>query len=230
MKIADNRRQIAWAGLPVLAALGALLVLPPLASTDATPQPAATQSVPNVPTPPHPEDICGIRSAPHYYTYEAGKESEHAFGRPVTRNVKTELVERLCGYLDTDRQEVVGGDEALLRALTAMSDGTDANRTLTREQAAAEARDFVSRLDWDKSYLVLQAARPNQPLWTLFMVGTPGTAPVVHDQWMADTPESTYLEIPVRQHDGKVIVLRLRLKCGFQPVYYSPHDTPKGVA
>ncbi len=232
MRIADDRRRMALLALPVAAALGALLVLPPLASTDVAPQPAAAQSVtPNVPTPPHsdPESLCGVRTRPHHYTFDAGKESEHAFGPPVKTSVKLELTRRLCGYLDHNRQEVVGGDEALLRALTAMADGTDANRTLTPEQAAAEARDFTSRLVWEDSRLVIQAPRPNRPVWTLFMIDGPGNVPRIRDKWLPDTPESDYLEIPVRRHDGTIVVLRLRENCGFQPVYSSAKDTPKGL-
>jgi hypothetical protein len=226
MRIADNRRRAAWIGLPLLAALFALLVLPPLASTNA-PQSVA-QLVPTTPSPS--QNLCGSLGRPYYYTYESGKESDHAFGRPVTHNVKAELTDRLCGYVNPATRQRVGGDEALLRALSAMADGTDANRVLTPEQQLTEARDFLSRLVWRDSYLVLQAARPKKPLWTLFMVGTPGSPPRIHDYWMPDTPESTYLEIPVRRHDGKIVVLKLRRECGFQPVYYNRVDMPKGLA
>jgi hypothetical protein len=222
MKIADNRRRAALLGLPIALALGGLLVLPPLASTDA-PQPTAQLAPTSPVTPSPPQSFCDNPGSPHYYTYEkTGKESEHAFGPPVTHNVKTELADRLCGYTVPGTNRRVGGDEALLRALTAKADGTDANRTLTPEQAAAEARDFLLRLDWRGSSLVIQASRPKKSFRTMYMVGTPDTAPRIRTTRIDDTPESTYLQIPVRRHDGKIVVLKLRLECGFQPV----DDTP----
>jgi len=218
--IIDLRRGMAALAGLLLAALFALLVLPPLATPVATKQAAAS------PAPEYhaPKDRCGsLQVPPHYYTYQDNKESAHAFGPKVNpQDTRGELRRRLCGYT-TPSGVAAGGDWSLLRALQGMVDGTDPNRSLTQSQWQREVRDFVGRIQWDYAQVVREAAR-STPSYTLYMTGTGSRPPILHSYHRDGLKPSTFLLISVREKSGDVAKLKLRLDCGFQPEFL--HKTP----
>ena len=223
--VSDRTRRLGWLCLLVLTAIFGLLVLPPLATPDPT--------VPVAKQPPGTSHLvapqCGNLDVPsHYYTYEKGKESDNAFGPKVrATNATDELRRRLCGYTTPDGL-VASGDWALLLALQGMVDGTNPNRPLTLQQWQEQVWEFTERIDWDRYYIVHEDAR-RESLFTLYMTGTPGTQPAIHSYWKGSQRASTYLLISVKQRSGDYSKLKLRLDCGFQPVYYHPDRVPKAI-
>lgn len=221
----DNRRGVAVLAALLLAALFSLLVLPPLdtpvttKSTGKTEQPPAFEQV----------DACGdTNEGPYFYTYEGPKESKHAFGPKVRpQHVMDELKNRLCGYR-TPGGAPVGGDWSLLLALQGIVDGTDPNRKLTLSQWQDEVLDFTDRIEWDAHYVVHEDAQRESP-YTLYMTGKKDAQPTIHVSRVDRQRASTYLLISVREKDGDTAKLRLRLECGFQPVFLHIETAPKAI-
>lgn len=223
--IIDTRRGAAVLVTLLLAALFSLLVLPPLDT------PVITKPTGEVKQPPIARQVneCGdINRGPYFYTYEEPKESKHAFGPKVRpQHVMDELKNRLCGYR-TPGGAPVGGDWSLLLALQGIVDGTDPNRQLTLSQWQEEVLDFTDRVDWDV-YRIVREDTPRESPYTLYMTGKKGKQPTIHASRVERQRPSTYLLISVREKDGDIAKLRLRLECGFQPVFLHIETAPKAL-
>jgi hypothetical protein len=233
MTLTDTRRRWATLALGLLLALGGLLVLPPMISgtptTVAAPPAVATPSGnPSTPTEqPQAEPECPVRELPHYYTFDPGKESKNAYGPPIvaTANMTTmrSYVERrICGYLDVNALEWVGGDWALFASIKSDVDGTDRNhRYESISTWADDVNEFLPRIQWDQAELFIDN-RGNTHVDSYYMIRGDDYRP---DVWPDDKWEgpSEYLILPVRRRDGKLVKTMLRLECGLQPVHPREH-------
>ena len=145
----------------------------------------------------------------------------------IRKFVMDELKNRLCGYR-TPGGAPVGGDWSLLLALQGIVDGTDPNRQLTLSQWQEEVLDFTDRVDWDV-YRIVREDTPRESPYTLYMTGKKGKQPTIHASRVERQRPSTYLLISVREKDGDIAKLRLRLECGFQPVFLHIETAPKAL-
>jgi hypothetical protein len=216
MIIADNRRRWAVLALVLGVALFALLVLPPIIGGG----PAAAPPVATAPPSAEPtrEPECPVRTDPYYYALQGMKQSPNAFGPPVilwngAASARSEFLFRVCG----SRKLVIGGDWALFSTIKAEVDGTDRNERFSSVDSwAATLNQFLRRIDWSMSRVY--RARP-VAVSTYYMLKGDDRRPVVHPDSYKEEPESTYMTLPVRSR-GQLVVVTLRLDCGFQPVKF----------
>jgi Na+-transporting methylmalonyl-CoA/oxaloacetate decarboxylase gamma subunit len=167
----------------------------------------------------------GAHTVPHSYASAPGVTEPLAFGPPVepagqlsTAAVNGVLIQRLCGGQERAGGPVVAPDRRLFAAIDAAVNGTDPNRTLTQSQWAAGVDEFITR---DGRFVDARVeTRPYRAGTATFgMQPRPGADPLVIRTRLAHDDTNRYLLLPVRAHDGRVVTLSLRLRCGFQPVF-----------
>ena len=128
------------------------------------------------------------------------------------------LIQRLCGGPETAGGPVRAPDRRLFAAIDAAVNGTDPNRSLTQAQWAAGVDEFITRdgrfVDARVETRTYRAGTP-----TFGMRPQGGADPLVIRTRLAHDDTNRYLLLPVRAHDGRVVTLTLRLRCGFQPVF-----------
>lgn len=167
----------------------------------------------------------GPHTIPYSYASAPGVAEPLAFGPPVepsgqlsTAAVNGVLIQRLCGGPETAGVPVRAPDRRLFAAIDAAVNGTDPNRSLTQAQWAAGVDDLVTRdglfVDARVETRTYRAGTA-----TFGMRPQPGADPLVIRTRLAHDDTNRYLLLPVRAHDGRVVTLTLRLRCGFQPVF-----------
>lgn len=187
---------------------------------------AAPQPVAPAARVPVPSTCVPAGRRPQSYAGEPGLEHPQAFGPPVeaagspsVAEVNGELWRRLCGGAPSPGGRVHGPDRRLYVALDAAVNGRDPNRVVSRAQWAAGVDRFIARdALWDRARVVTMTVDPGTA--TYAMQVRPGNAdPLVLRTRLRSGNTSRYLVLPVRAADGSVATLRLRLACGFQPVF-----------
>lgn len=168
----------------------------------------------------------GPATVPHAYARTPGITESLAFGPPVepagrlsAAAVNGVLIQRLCGGPATAGGPALAPDRRLFAAIDAAVNGTDPNRTLTRDRWAAGVDRLVTG---DGLFLRSRVVTRTVPAGTgtYGMQVRPGEAePYVLRTRLAHADTSRYLLLPVRARDGHVVTLTLRLRCGFQPVF-----------
>ena len=168
----------------------------------------------------------GPRTVPHAYARTAGITESLAFGPPAepagplsAAALNGVLIQRLCGGPERAGGPVRAPDRRLYAAIDAAVNGTDPNRPLTRAQWAAGVDRLVTTDGaFTASRVVTRTVRAGTG--TYGMRVRPGPAdPLVVRTRLARADASRYLLLPVRARDGRVVLLTLRLRCGFQPVF-----------
>ena len=151
--------------------------------------------------------------------------SARAFGPPVETSgqllpaaVNGVLIQRLCGGPETVGGPSRAPDRRLFAAIDAAVNGTDPNRSLTQAQWASGVDEFITGdgrfVDARVETRTYRAGTP-----TFGMQPRGGADPLVIRTRLAHDDTNRYLLLPVRAHDGRVVTLTLRLRCGFQPVF-----------
>jgi hypothetical protein len=167
----------------------------------------------------------GPHTVPYSYASAPGVVEPLAFGPPVepsgqlsTAAVNGVIIQRLCGGPETAGGPVRAPDRRLFAAIDAAVNGTDPNRSLTQAQWAAGVDEFITRdgrfVDARVETRTYRAGTP-----TFGMRPQGGADPLVIRTRLAHDDTNRYLLLPVRAHDGRVVTLTLRLRCGFQPVF-----------
>ena len=166
----------------------------------------------------------GPRTVPYAYAAAPGVAEPLAFGPPVEPSgglspaaVNGVLIQRLCGGPETPGGPVRPPDRRLFAAIDAAVNGTDPNRPLTRAQWASGVDELISRdgrfVDAGVETRTFRAGTA-----TFGMRPRAGADPLVIRTRLAHDDTNRYLVLPVRAHDGRLVTLSLRLRCGFQPV------------
>jgi hypothetical protein len=166
----------------------------------------------------------GPRTVPYSYAAAPGVVEPLAFGPPVEpagalspAAVNGVLIQRLCGGPETPGGPVRPPDRRLFTAIDAAVNGTDPNRPITRAQWASGVNGLISRdgrfIDASVETRTFRAGTA-----TFGMRPRAGADPLVIRTRLAHDDTSRYLLLPVRAHDGRLVTLTLRLRCGFQPV------------
>ena len=167
----------------------------------------------------------GPHTVPYSYASAPGVTEPLAFGPPVepsgqlsTAAVNGVLIQRLCGGPETAGGPVRAPDRRLFAAIDAAVNGTDPNRTLSQAQWASGVDAFITHdgrfVDARVESRTYRAGTP-----TFGMQPRAGADPLVVRTRLAHDDTNRYLLLPVRAHDGRVVTLSLRLRCGFQPVF-----------
>jgi hypothetical protein len=167
----------------------------------------------------------GAHTVPFSYASAPGVVEPLAFGPPVETSgqlspaaVNGVLIQRLCGGPETVGGPVRAPDRRLFAAIDAAVNRTDPNRSLTQAQWAAGVDEFITRdgrfVDARVETRTFRAGTP-----TFGMRSRAGEDPLVIRTRLAHDDTNRYLILPVRAHDGRVVTLTLRLRCGFQPVF-----------
>ena len=167
----------------------------------------------------------GPHTVPYSYASAPGVTEPLAFGPPVDRpgscrrQPSTVCSSNGCAAA----REPVGGpvrapDRRLFAAIDAAVNGTDPNRSLTQAQWASGVDEFITRdgrfVDARVETRTYQAGTP-----TFGMRPRAGADPLVIRTRLAHDDTNRYLLLPVRAHDGRLVTVMLRLRCGFQPVF-----------
>ncbi len=222
----------------LLVGLGGAFMLPFLAIGNVTDKPAAAVNMPS--KPPIVRCTDGTPSAPHFYFFDEGKESNGAFGPSADKgsdqDVKNELVRRLCG------DEHTGQDRALVSVITRLylavvppgsplfqtSPDTPLTMPSNDLNAPRDAADELVRydIDWDHSRVV-SASAPKDAL-TLYMHEPDTFNKPITDVTSLSSAHQRSNFLKLRFYGSDVPTL-LRLPCGFQPVFENPR-TAKVVA
>ena len=167
----------------------------------------------------------GPHTVPYSYASAPGVTEPLAFGPPVEPSgqlspaaVNGVLIQRLCGGPETVGGPVRAPDRRLFAAIDAAVNGTDPNRSLTQAQWASGVDEFITGdgrfVDARVETRTYRAGTP-----TFGMRPRAGADPLVIRTRLAHDDTNRYLLLPVRAHDGRVVTLMLRLRCGFQPVF-----------
>ncbi|HYT09324.1 MAG TPA: hypothetical protein VEL73_01550 [Mycobacteriales bacterium] len=192
--------------------------------------PSAAMLVPTAETlvpPPKASSSCVTdRTVPYYYGAAPGVTQPLAFGPPVEPAghplsvdvIKGVLIQRLCGGPVTPGGPVLGPDPKLFAALDAVVNGRDPNRRLTRAEWAAGVNRFITRNGQFVRAEVVSRTAPRGTA-TFGMRVRRGADPLVTRTRLAHADTSRYLSLPVHSDAGPVVVLTLRLPCGFQPIF-----------
>ena len=172
------------------------------------------------------ESTCvGPHTVPYSYASAPGVAEPLAFGPPVEPSgqlspaaVNGVLIQRLCGGPETAGGPVRAPDRRLFAAIDAAVNGTDPNRTLTQAQWANGVNQFITR-DGRFVDARVETRTHRAGTSTFGMRPRAGADPLVIRTRLAHDDTNRYLLLPVRAHDGRVVTLSLRLRCGFQPVF-----------
>src|SRR5690242_11020121 len=162
----------------------------------------------------------GPHTVPFSYASAPGVAEPLAFGPPVEPSgqlspaaVNGVLIQRLCGGAQTAGGPVLAPDRRLFAAIDAAVNGTDPNRTLTQSQWASGVNQLVTRngrfVDARVETRTYRAGTP-----TFGMRVRAGEDPLVIRTRLAHDDTNRFLLLPVRAHDGRVVTLSLRLRCG----------------
>lgn len=170
-----------------------------------------------------PGSCVGPNTVPYSYAAAPGVVEPLAFGPPVeahgalsTAAVNGVLIQRLCGGPETPGGPVRAPDRRLYAAIDAAVNGTDPNRSLTREQWAAGVDQLISR-DGRFVNARVETRTVRAGTATFGMQARAGADPLVIRTRLAHDDTNRYLILPARTRDGRVVTLTLRLRCGFQP-------------
>jgi hypothetical protein len=207
-RLADSDTAPATPALRIVADAAALAGAPPLAGFAA------------------PASCVGPRGRSYAYAAAAGITERMAFGPPVepagplsAAAVNGVLIQRLCGGPEVPGGPVRAPDRRLFTAIDAAVNGTDPNRALSPAQWAAGVDRFITGEGRFVRARVVTRTTP-AGTGTYGMRVRPGDAdPVVVRTRLRHADTSRYLILPVAARDGRVAVLTLRLRCGFQPVF-----------
>ena len=167
----------------------------------------------------------GPHTVPYSYASAPGVTEPLAFGPPVELSgqlspaaVNGVLIQRLCGGPETVGGPVRAPDRRLFAAIDAAVNGTDPNRSLTQAQWASGVDELITRDGrFVDARVETQTHRAGTP--TFGMRPRAGADPLVIRTRLAHDDTNRYLLLPVRAHDGRVVTITLRLRCGFQPVF-----------
>jgi hypothetical protein len=167
----------------------------------------------------------GPDTVPYVYATAPGITESLAFGPPVEGTqplsaaaVNGVLIQRLCGGPVTPGGPVRAPDRRLFAAIDAAVNGTDPNRQLSRtEWATGVDRLITGDGQFVDSRVETRTVRAGTG--TFGMRPRPGADPTVIVTRLAHDDTSRYLLLPVRNRAGRVVMLTLRLRCGFQPVF-----------
>jgi hypothetical protein len=164
-------------------------------------------------------------TVPFAYADAPGLTESLAFGPPVepsgpmsTAAVNGVLIQRLCGGPQTPGGPVRAPDRRLFAAIDAAVNGGDPNRSLTRDQWATGVDRLITR-DGRFVDAQVETRTVHAGTGTYGMRSRTGSDPLVIRTRLARSDTNRYLLLPVRAHDGRVVTLTLRLRCGFQPVF-----------
>jgi hypothetical protein len=167
----------------------------------------------------------GPRTVPYSYAAAPGVVEPLAFGPPVEpagalspAAINGVLIQRLCGGPERPGGPVRPPDRRLFAAIDAAVNGTDPNRSLTRAQWAAGVDAFISR-DGRFVDAAVETRTFRAGTGTFGMRPRAGADPLVIRTRLAHDDTNRYLVLPVRAHDGRLVTVTLRLRCGFQPVF-----------
>ena len=172
------------------------------------------------------ESTCvGPHTVPFSYASAPGVAEPLAFGPPVEPSgqlspaaVNGVLIQRLCGGPQTAGGPVRSPDRRLFAAIDAAVNGTDHKRALTQAQWASGVNQLVTR-DGRFVDARVETRTYRAGTSTFGMRVRAGEDPLVIRTRLAHDDTNRYLLLPVRAHDGRVVTLSLRLRCGFQPVF-----------
>jgi hypothetical protein len=171
-----------------------------------------------------PGSCVGPNTVPYPYAAAPGVVEPLAFGPPVERGgplstaaVNGVLIQRLCGGPETPGGPARPPDRRLYAAIDAAVHGTDPNRPLTRAQWAAGVDRLVAR-DGRFVEARVETRTVRAGTATFGMQARAGADPLVIRTRLAHDDTNRYLILPVRARNDRVVTLRLRLRCGFQPV------------
>ena len=169
----------------------------------------------------------GPHTVPYSYASAPGVAEPLAFGPPVEPSGPLSPADgqrRAHPAARAAARRPPGGpvrapDRRLFAAIDAAVNGTDPNRTLTQAQWANGVNQFVTRdgrfVDARVETRTVTGPAPS----TFGMRPRAGADPLVIRTRLAHDDTNRYLLLPVRAHDGRVVTLSLRLRCGFQPVF-----------
>lgn len=159
------------------------------------------------------------KEVPHFYANAKKKERPFSFGPKAsgrsTHAANAELKYRLCG------RGKRGGDRRLYAALRSAVDGSNPNRSISHKRWEDGVEKFMDGLQWHRARIVTLSYWDRQ---SLYMKPHGHRDPLVGSSSVSTTDDK-FLVIPV-DGGGKLV---LRLKCGFQPVFRSRSQLPKGL-
>jgi hypothetical protein len=164
------------------------------------------------------------RTVPQSYATAPGVRQPLAFGPPVepagpltAAEVNGQLWLRLCGGIAAPGGPAHPPDRRLYVAIDAAVNGGDPNRPISQSEWAAGVERFITHdAIWDRARVV--AANVPAGTATFGMRVRRGADPLVVRTRLTTGNTSRYLVLPVRSRTGLIVVVTLRLPCGFQPI------------